>query len=548
MKIKIFSLFLIFLTFSAKSADQDKFEKMCSNVQMLSGIASQLTVVPWQTIVMTPSGPILTVTLAMISDRGGLTEFCTVYHTLKYAEGADRVFGGLQQLDRMMEGKHNNKITLTRDLFDNAVAIRKASKMQGDTLDKMHRIAGRVNRSLKDINGLITEIDGEDPMLFITRQQQESSMRRQIEMAKNITLITSQIRCENNKPTKENNDPKFVSDSQIKQEELGYVESDIDFLVMTLQRMAIKFTNSNEDFNNFKKELGFLTKETVKYHVSNEKRTIVGSEMVAKKGKLEPHESTHIKREKKILQDYQVFKGVNDLNIQAEFLKKFQPRWDGYVETKSFETLNKTLVRKLGGQAEEEFYDNAYECRSSLIYRRAKETNPSYFMALNDGRRSKAMAEQREICRNELKNIDRRVSLFKRYTEELVQAIIKQRGLQGDLWTIDSYYNGTIRVERNGELEGSENHAMEDLGCKDKRTAGEQKQMKFETTKQIGDLRQTLLEEKMKQNEMEQQKIIAEKKMKEDIELKRSIDLEISSKNSLKENARIPSIVEPGGL
>lgn len=548
MKQKIFLILFSFLSLAAKSAENDKFEKICADIGTISAISSQLTVVPWQTIIMTPSGPVPTITMAMISDRGGMTEFCSVYHNLKYAKGADLVFGGLKQLDRMMDGKHSKKISLARNLYDNTMAIHKATKMQGDTLDKMHRIAGRLNSSLRNINDLATEIEGEDPGWFRTRNQQENSMRKQIETAKNITMITGQIRCENKTTPKEGNDPKFVSDSNIKLEELKYIESDIDFLIMSLQRMAIKFIKSNNDFDKFKGDITQLTKETAKYNVSIDKRIQTATEDVQKKGKLESDESTYEKHDKKVAQDYQVFRTTVDMNLQAEFLKKYQPQWDGYVDARAFETLNKTLVRKLGGQAEEEFYDNAYECRTSLMYKKAKETNPGYFVNLNDNRRGKVLKEQRDICRKEIENTDRRVSLFKRYTEELVQSIIKQKGLQGDLWTIDSFFNGTMRAEANGSMEDSNSYAMEDLGCKDTRNTAEQKQIKLETTRQIGDLRQNLLEEKMNQNMMDQQKLAVESKMREDVKLKRELDSEIQRNNAVESRANMTSATDPKGF
>lgn len=548
MKAKIFLFFIFLLPFRAFSAgEQDEFERLCSNVKTLSGIAQQLTVVPWQTIVMTPSGPIPTVTMAAISDRGGMTEFCAVYHHLKHAEGADLVFGGLQQLDKMHEGKNNKKISLARNLFDNSTAIHRATTMNGDTLSKMNRIAGRLNSSFKNVNSLVEEVEGEDPRLFITREQQESSQRKQIELAKNITMITSAIRCENNSKTvDEGNKPKFLSDSQIKQEELGYIESDIDFLIMTLQRMAIKFINSNGDFENLKKDLGYLTKESVKFQVREDQRSVTKIVDIEKKGKLEPGESKYEKKEVKSTQDYQVFKTITDANIEMDFLKKYQKRWDNYIESFATDKLKGILTRKLGGHEEEKFYDNAFECRASLMYRKAKESNPGFFLNLNDSRRGKAISEQRAQCRNELKNIDRNISLFKRYTNELVLAVIKQKGLQGDLWTIDSFYNGTIRIERGGSVEDSTVYAMEDLGCKDKRSTAEQKEMKLETTRQIGELRQTLLQEKIKQNELLEQKILAEQKMKEEMKIQSSIEAESRSRNAIKQGNDLSEADIPG--
>lgn len=535
---KIFVFFLIISSFGGLRAqeEQNAMMKACDNLDKLASIAGAITYMPWQSIMYTPSGPVPGILIAAIQPESALLDFCSMYQHMKLLRGAELGMEVLKNGNELTGKKFDDHYVMLANTYDLGTSVDNLKRVDGDALTKARVLAPQLNAWLGSANEYYNKQTDSESETFTSRNERESKMNQLIASAANISLIQDISSCPEKKT---NNTESFSIDTASKVEELNYLRGDIDFLTGALKKMGIKMSSDSSNFKKYLEELYSFFESYAQYSVavrSYTKETVVMEEIKGKVAKDKP-KTREIK--KNIKSEYQVFSVTLDENVFEAFSKKWSNNWSDVLKANTFTETRGVLMTKQGGVIEDEFRDLYFECRDSLIYRKTKEAKPEYFVNLDDSRRDASIAEAREICiteqRKALKNVP---NLFTYYVEQAKETIERTKKLQGDIWTVDSYYNGTVRVIDRGQVKNSEGKitTKEQVSCSDKLNATELQTVQNKASAEMTKVRSLLAEENVKKTSL--------LKAKEN-RFKRKIEEQITKDSINTEKLRRTETVDP---
>ena len=487
-------MFFLFLSISNANAESILL-KACDNIDKVAALIAPVTVNPFQTLQITNLGPVPGVILALIQPESVILDLCNMYKNLSLAKGMDKIRLVGDYTNVLTDNKFSEHISFTRDTLDLGDNLNNMNKMNQPALDKFRSLTPRINSYLGSINDYYKYNTGDRIDNISSRNERENNMNEIARSSKELAIYGSVLNCDtaNNRPNN-SSENLYSRDTSLLLYETEIYRSDVDYLLDRLKSMGIKFNNGNSGYNNYLRDLYNLYNLAVEYTGSIKNY----------KEKTNTQTGQGSIRQKEVSRSYQVVSVVNNGKMFDDIEKKYKPKWNDYIAS-NMASQTKGLLDNRGGRIQEEFYDYSFECRDSLVYETVKKRNPDYFISDNDPRRGRALQEESQGCRAQNKrDVSKIKNLFTEYVEILRKSLISYKNSQAQIWTIDSYYNGSFRSFTKGVVGSDPNGPIrEEVSCSKNINLAEQANIKLKLKLESTTLRQKALEEMVKEGNKE---------------------------------------------
>lgn len=505
--------FLFFLVLSVSTsvlANEPKgMAKMCGNI---SGIADKIipfTARPWNTIQMTPSGPVPGIFMALLQEDNVILEFCKFYKQLQELEKWDKSILVADYANKLSGNAFNEEVAMFKSTYDMGLATQNFNSVNGGTLDKLKAYAPKLNSFMGDARDY-SESKGYSAEIFHSRSMDEEKMQQMMEIARKQEILKEQANCTFDEARVSKSE--YSADTSQKEEELKYLEEDMKYLRDQILSMGIRISPNPKGYEEFAEDAQILFLNSSEY-VSGKKSYEVNS--------VEKTSSGKTKEVKKNI-DYQVFSVTKRPEYLDVFLSKYEKKWKDFVTSESIKD-SKDLFNDKSSKIQLGFYDRSFECRESQMLKKAKVKNPGFFTTIDDGRATDLIKQITQECENENKRVFKVDNLLRKLAEHVYETSYELKRTQGDLWTIDSYYNGTVRSieNRKVKVDGKEVLA-EDVACSREHNYADLKAIQLKALQLEGEQRAILLENNLKKTNFIQEKMEREKREREQAELDRA--------------------------
>ena len=485
MKRATIFLLLLFNTSSAYS--ESSLITVCDQMDKVSALIAPITVNPFQTLQITPLGPVPGIILAMVQPESVILDMCKMYKNLQIAKGLDKIRMLGDYTNILTDNKFSEHISFMKDTLDMGDTLNDINKLNQPSLDKFKAVAPKINSYFGSINDYYKYNTGKRIETLTSRSERESDMNELATSSRELAVYGSILDCDTAN-TRSNSDTRNLYSRDIsnyENERIMY-KSDIDYLIDRLKTMGIKFNNGNKGYESYLKDLYNLYNLGVEYT----------AEIRSYSEKTDSQNPGGKIKKVPSLRSYQVVATKNNPAAFDEFQKKYKPLWNDYIFS-NMTAETDGLLDGRSGRVQEDFYDYSFECRDSYIYDKVKAKKPDYFIIENDPKKILAIESETQSCQKQVDRSPGKIkNLLVEYSELLKTTIPKFKEAQAKIWTIDSYYNGSFRSFTKGIVGNDpKGPVREEVSCSKNINLIEQANVKLKIKATNARLRQRALEE-----------------------------------------------------
>lgn len=532
---KLIVLFLVFTLITTPVFADDPSvmgfkinRQSCSQMNKLSSIANQMTTVNWKVM---GSG----ITTGVVTNPSAIIDMCNTVFRLASLESEDAINLGLDTLNTMTGNKMDDQLALARQAWDlQSVAIDKSGKSRPMAEILTSANAAKLNRAVKNTAKFYDKhINPNDPINLKTQAQREADMNRLGRVAYKKALINDVSSCP--KPTGKQIDPKIYEKEITPQlEEMDGDEAYVDFYRESLKKMAIKMFPSPALHAEYIKKLMNLEANGIRYDITVDTKntqttrvkevTPTSDDPMAKK--TEEYKDT-------IKTKYQTFRAVPDQETLEEMIKMYSGKWDDYIMSRSTETT-KNILNGPSLRVEDEFKDWNLLCNRGEIRKTLDSKHPNF---------ERLFQIEYDKCKTKKNNeIKEQGGLYKVYITEFFNKLQSFKSRQAHVWTFESYHLGYFR-SINGST-NSEGYTQEEAKCTPINNMAALESMALEQDALNLEINQMLVEQAMKQTELQQQQLAKQKSDEEELKRRREIEDEVRRRQALEYGSKVtfPSI------
>jgi hypothetical protein len=460
---------------------------VCDQMDKVSALIAPITVNPFQTLQITALGPVPGIILAMVQPDSVILDLCKMYKTLQTAKGLDKLKLIGDYTNVLTDNKFSEHISFMNASLDIGESLNNVNKMNQPAIDKFRSLAPRINSYLGSINDYYKYNTGDRIETITSRNERDQNMNALARSSRDLAVYGAALECDTaeNRPNTSSQN-LYSRDVSTYQNEASLYRADIDYLFDRLKMMGIKFNNGNSGYEAYLRELYNLYNLGVTYE-GNIKSYNEKTDYQDPNGKTQKKDTPR---------SYQLISVSNNPRLFDEFQKEYKGKWDDYISS-NFASETKGFLDSRSGRIQEEFYDYSFECRDSFIYDSVKAKNSDYFVIENDPRKERAIRSESDECKKHIdKSPGKLKNIFVLYTELLKTTLPKYKKAQAQIWTIDSYYNGSFRSITKGVVGNDPNGPVrEEVSCSKSINLIEQANLKLKIKEESSNLRQQALEE-----------------------------------------------------
>lgn len=527
-------LFLYLITLSNLAFGVD-YDRICEELDKLASISSSLTYFPFKGVSVLPNGqPVPTFLLAPFQTRNVYLELCRLHQKMKNLNIDDAARVAIGAGDEIFGTKMGDKLEVYDEAMSFKGAMERSNKLSSNSLDRLTTMGSRINAVLGKTNKFIEEKTGKKSDLFASKFEKSQQMGKMLRAQKRVSLLNDLHKCDSEISSYGNS--KYSLDTSSQSEEISFLDQDIDLLYSTIGDMMIFLETNYERYDLFLSEINeimnsFVTFDSRMDFYRRESKTF------------DKVDGKQVGRNKSIKTEYQVVSIKKNEEMFNRFRKKYAEAWaDLKLRSIGSTPVKGMLTRDLGGHIDRDFEVKNFECRYSKIYRDLKEKEPNLFVLEDDPERDQKIRESKEECLKSGHENPENLMLY--YIDSLGESLERSKSLQAEVWTIDSYYNGSVRVFEVGTVTNDLGKEMqrEQVMCSRTLTQLELEKNRLDQKNVENEIRANLLEEKVKRTNLLQDRI-REKELQNKIEERRRATDEAAQKRLSRE---AESIINPG--
>ncbi|MCP4914665.1 MAG: hypothetical protein GY909_16230 [Oligoflexia bacterium] len=477
--MRIFIFFIFSIGIYAQNSTDTKFDKLCNNVEKIGAVAGPWLTTTYNTITITPAGPITGVAFSQFQNRSPFLEFCALYQRMKTLESKEKIFAMAEFANKATNNRWNKHLDFARstdDIFETVLEISSSKDPKAGFLaTNFHRKLSRYTSEATEYSNSTFNTNLE---FFKSRSEKTRTMRRLVRTSKQVAIINDRLRC--NKNERPNNDDKINYQKDIEDNSILFEEAkaDVDYIFSQFENMSYEFFTSEGPMKKYLQELYNLRASGVKYK----------SELRITKKKTNKVKD----KEEEVDYHYQVFSTTKHVELFNRFKEQYNPYWQGVVNVNSV-ARTRGLLDSPGLRYENRFRDLRFECRShkfkyELITGKHKNTprdNPELL----------AEIEQKvKNCKEGKMGKGEKKDLFSFYVDEFYKSLSKMKDLQAQIWSVESFYFGTMRnVENTNVVKGDLVIPSEQVVCSEKLNMAQLKQVQARALSLNLEMREELL-------------------------------------------------------
>lgn len=505
-------------------------KESCSHLDKLSSITNQMTTVNWKVL---GSG----VTTGVVTNPSAIVDMCNTVFRLKNLELQDQINTGLDMFNKMSGNKYDDQISLARQAWDlQSIAIDRSGKQRPFAQMVTSANAGKLNRFIKNSAGYYDKhINPNDPINLKNQAQREADMNRLGKVAYKKALLSDISSCP--KPTGKQVDPAIYEKEIVPQlEAMDGEEAYMDFYRESLKKMGVKMSPTPAYHKEFIKKLSNLEANGVRYDITvDTKNTQTTRSREIKQTSDDPMAKKTEEYKDTIKTKYQTFRAVPDPEALDQLIKQYAGKWDDYIMSRSTETT-KGLLNGPSLRVEDEFKDWSLLCNRGDIRKTLDANHPNY---------ERLFEIEYQKCKDQKnKEIKDQGGLFKVYATEFFNKIQSFKNKQAHVWTFESYHLGYFRSV-NGEV-NADGFTQEEAKCTPINNMAALESMALEQDALNLEINQMLVEQAMKQTELQTQAMAKKKADEDELKRRREIEDEVRRRNALEYSSKVNFPNAPG--
>lgn len=483
----------------SQQGKQSSLDKVCDNLDQLATVSGSLTNLPFKGVSILPNGqPTPTFLMAAFSSDNIYLEMCQLYQKLKHLDLMDASRVLVDVGDEIFGTNMGEKMDDLEMAMDMKASYDRSKKMSPNSMDRLASMGGRINKVLGRVNKGMESNSGKKSDTFANKGTKEANMRKMMMSQKRISLVSDLTKCSHELDSYSGD--SYSLDDTLKIDEIGYLDGDIELLSGTISEMMIEAETNYERYEKYLNDLNTLIVSYVSYESREGTFLRESREMVSTNKKDKPKEV-----KKKLKTTYQIVSTSSNEDILTNFRKKYGSIWKDVRINAGLTSapMRGILTRGFGEHAEKGYAIKNFECRYSKIYRDTKEENPRLFVLEIDNERDRILLEKRDACLGEEKKEDTG-NLMEYYIDVLGATLRELKKLQAEVWTADSYFNGSVRIFNLETVENDSNspQSRESVLCSKELSQMELEKTRLEQKDVENELRMNYLEEKIKRTHM----------------------------------------------
>jgi hypothetical protein len=503
--MRILTVLLLF-TFDANAG----IEKICDQIDKVAQFAAPLINGYMPGTAMTPSGPVPIVAMGLIQQDSVILSFCNMYMQMKRSVGLDKVRLAANYANTLTGNKFDNHFQMLDDTMTFSERAIGFGKLDGSSLDKVQAFAPAMNSYLGSINTYNESISGSEIDSLKSRSKNEADINGVIASSTRLAVLNSmQNKCA---ADSESSSSGQLGNFNYLTEKRSMYESDMEYLLDKLNTMSIKFSVDAKAASAFQKESSVLWTSGSMLK-SDESELITGS-----------------KNKTKQYKKYQVWSidKFDDNKING-FDNKYSKLWADYVKSMYFDDSRGFLDDRTT-RIQMDFYDYAFECRDSKLLAMLDRNGAFTDQGFSESQQH--MAPLREVCLAEHLKISKEIkNIFHDYVLSYWSTYKLKKELDATIWTLESRFKGVFRATTSGQdpLTGAKSEVVV---CADNPNTLEQLVIANQNKSLKMEMKQKLLDIKIKQNIARDEKKSQEAGAADANERKRLLEIEADKKVS----------------
>ena len=437
MKLFLIAIIVLLPTVVLAQQQESSMEKFCAQAEKISAIATPYMAIPnlWPATVITPVGPVPSITMFVNENRNPMTDFCSLVNKLKYLKQSGSWYMAAQLANELSADQFKDEIGLVLDIKDISEAVDNASK-KGSVAQNVavHRRFSRGLQSGYKIgmkHDLFSGESGSNGQPSIEqRNQRAQKMDAFARSANRVSVLNETINCKNPLVTRsEGADEFFKENIEPIMHLIDEQEDEAEYALHQLRRLGVMMSGRYEENNKYQTALLELKTKGI---------TIIRSEPKMKRFSLQRKGVA----ERVELPYYLYSVKVNTSDFNA-FEKAHVGNWKmiaaAGTETRGLFAKENKFIKDLR--------DLAFECRYSKMEWSVRKSNDQLRAEPSDsGTLRQEVLKKVQSCKESFKHSqDATDNLFTTYVRALRTALQSKISMDMMIWNYESEYLGINR-------------------------------------------------------------------------------------------------------